>query len=102
MANYYQKQFSSRQLLTTTLTSGLQTSVATGKFSAQTYQIRAAGGINGYLLIADSTAAATTFNGMAIAANVGGEYFAVNPGQVANFISTSSSTTANFTITEMT
>ena len=102
MANYWQKQPSSRPIKTTTLTSGMSASSPTTNFTSQTYQIRVAGNVGGYLVIGYGNAVtATQLTGMVIAANVAGEYLAVNAGQMAAFISTSTSTVAAVTITEM-
>jgi hypothetical protein len=73
----------------------------TTPFSAQTYQIRVVTQLPVWATVG-STAVVTANNAATyIPANVP-EYFAVTSGQVLYFISTSTSTTAFLTFTEMT
>ncbi len=74
MARYWDKQNSSRPILTTTSTANAF------KAAAETYQIRVITSAAGNLQLADSSST-TTVLFVPISANVAGEYFTISPGQ---------------------
>jgi hypothetical protein len=83
--------------LNTTQTNATQ---FTTPFGSQTRQVRIVSTLPIWVTL-DSTAVVTAASGSAlIAANAVGEYFTVTPGQVLNFISTSTST-GYVSLTEM-
>ena len=104
MGANWAKQGSSRIIVGQPLAwSGTATSFST-KFSPQTYQVRVISQISGWVAVVDTTAtmfSTSTFaganggpGGTYIAANTAnGDYFAVNPGQILAFTSTTTGTT---------
>ncbi len=117
MANFFPKQSASRPNIYQTLTiagSGPTTYACSAKFSPGTQQIRVFSTLAGWCSIDISTVAPSTTvqsatvgstnipgAGMFIpAATVQGEYFAVEPGQLFTFASTSA-TSGYVSITEM-
>jgi len=101
---HWDKQRSSRPLKYQALAYlGGASSVPSTNFTAGTLQIRVVSEIQGWLQIGDGTSVAATVasSSLKISANVGGEYFAVTPGQMCAFNSTSTST-GFCSITEMT
>ena len=93
--SYWDKQRSSRPLKYQALAyGGNTTSVPSTNFTAQSYQIRVVSEVQGWLVIGDGTSVSATAQSgsLKISANVGGEYFAVSPGQMCAFNSTSTST----------
>ena len=115
MGLVWDKQPASKVLRTQSLTYTSTTStVLTTSFTSQTYQVRIFSQVAGYCIIGDLaqvSAGSLTSGGIATgatsvafpipASTVGGEYFAVTPGQVFAFSSTSSATGA-VSLTEMT
>lgn len=100
MSNYYAKQPGSRPLVYQA-TALATSSTVTSKFSSQTYQIRVAASQPLWLITGDSSSiSVSTGAGMWINPSVGGEYFAVNPGQFAAWLTTSA-TTGWMSLTEM-
>jgi hypothetical protein len=109
MAGFFGKQPSSRVLLNQALQyTNANTSVPSTNFSAQTYQIRVISQLAGYLAFGPGSTYGTTLAAVVQssslllpASTVGGEYFAVSPGMMCAFISSSTSSgTCN--VTEMT
>jgi hypothetical protein len=106
MSNYYGKQPSSRILKAQNLTwTGTGTLVST-TFTAQTYQVRVATQLAGWINIdatGNSSTLPTTLGGAGtpIFASLLGEYFAVTPGEIFSFSSTTTSSGQFITVTEM-
>jgi hypothetical protein len=100
--SYFSKQMSSRPIKYQNLSYAGSASVPSTNFNSECFQIRVVSDLAGYLVIGDGTAVSATAQSgsMKISANVAGEYFAVTPGQMAAFISTSTSS-GNVSITEM-
>ena len=95
MSNYFGKQPSSRPIKYQALAyGGNATSVPSTNFTPETFQIRVVAEVQGWLQIGDGTSVAATVasSSMKISPLVGGEYFAVTPGQMCAFNSTSTST----------
>jgi hypothetical protein len=92
---FFEKQQSSRlgrSIVTAIATAQTNTTLFTTPFSSQTRQVRVASTLSLWATIG-STAVVTANSAAAfIPANAPPEYFAVSPGQVLNFISTSTST----------
>lgn len=101
MSNYLGKQLSSRPIIYQNLSYAGSASVPSTNFSKQTNQIRIVSDVAGYLVIDDGTSVSATAQSgsMKISANVAAEYFTVTPGQMAAFISTSTSS-GNVSLTE--
>jgi hypothetical protein len=90
-----------RSIVTQVATAQTNATQFTTPFGSQTRQVRIASTLSLWATI-DSTAVVTANSSAAlIAPNVVGEYFACSPGQVLNFISTSTST-GYVVVTEMT
>src|SRR5512139_932162 len=93
--SFYEKQPASRlgrSIVTQIATAAVNATQFTTPFSSQTRQIRLASTLSLWATIG-STAVVTANSAAAfIPANAPPEYFAVSPGQVLNFISTSTST----------
>jgi hypothetical protein len=100
--SYFGKVPASRPIKYQNLAYAGSASIPSTNFSNETFQIRVESDISGYLVIGDGTSVSATAQSgrMRIAANVQGEYFAVTPGQMAAFISTSTSS-GNVSITEV-
>jgi hypothetical protein len=81
-----------RSVVTQVATAQTNATQFTTPFGSQTRQVRIASTLSIWITL-DSTTVVTANSASAlIAANQVGEYFAVTPGQVLNFISTSTST----------
>jgi hypothetical protein len=90
-----------RSVVTQVATAQTNATQFTTPFGSQTRQVRIASTLALWITI-DSTAVVTANSAsVLIPANATGEYFAVTPGQVLNFISTSTST-GYVVLTEMT
>jgi hypothetical protein len=90
-----------RSIVTQIATAQTNATQFTTPFGSQTRQVRIASTLALWITI-DSTAVVTANSASAfIAPNVTGEYFGCSPGQVLNFISTSTST-GYVSLTEMT
>jgi hypothetical protein len=102
MSNYFGKQPSSRPIKYQNLSYAGSSSVPSTNFGQGILQIRVESDISGYLVIGDgnSVSATAQSGSMRIAANAPAEYFAVTQGQMAAFISTSTSS-GNVSLTEM-
>jgi hypothetical protein len=102
MATGFEKQHASRRVKYQNLAYAGSASVPSTNFGPSVQHICVETDISGYLVIGDGTSVSATAQSgsMRIAANVEGEYFAVTPGQMAAFISTSTST-GNCSIVEM-
>ena len=91
-STYWAKQPGSRILRTNNITlSGNAASTPSTTFSNQTYQVRVNSTLAGQLRIGDGAQTAVANTDAYVAANAPAEYFSVNPGQQAAFISTSTS-----------
>jgi hypothetical protein len=99
---FLDKQHASRPIKYQNLSYTGSGSVPSTNFSNSIQHIRVETDISGYLVIGDGTSVTATAQSgsMRIAANVEGEYFAVTPGQMAAFISTSTSS-GNCSLVEM-
>jgi hypothetical protein len=101
MANYFGKMPSSRIIKAQNLAlTGNAASTPSTDFTAQTYQIRIATTLSGWLRIGDNKSDPTAAIGDTFLPTGVVDYFAVTPGQRAAFISTSTST-GQFSLTEM-
>ena len=102
MSNYFGKQPSSRPLRYQNLSYAGSASVPSTNFSAETFQIRVFADVAGYLVIGDGTSVSATAQSSSL--KVGTtfpDFFTVTPGQMCAYISTSTSS-GNISITEMT
>jgi hypothetical protein len=100
---FFSKQHSSRPIKYQVLAyAGGGSSVPSTNFASETWQIRVASEVQGWLVIGDGTAVSCTAqsSSMKIAANVDPEFITVSPSQMAAFNSTSTST-GMVSITEM-
>ena len=106
-ANYIERQQSSRVILNQNL---LYTGVSTPStnFGPQTYQVRVMTPLAGFIAFGPGSTSGTTLSAVVASSSVyvpasagGGEYFAVSPGMMCAFISTSTSSGAAVNITEM-
>jgi hypothetical protein len=89
-----------RSIVTQVATAQTNATQSTTPFGSQTRQVRIVSTLPIWVTL-DSTAVVTANSASAlIAANAVGEYFTVTPGQVLNFISTSTST-GYVSLTEM-
>ena len=102
MANYFGKQLSSRILKAQNIAlSGNAASTPSTDFTAETFQIRVSTTLSGWFRIGDNKADPTAVIGDTFIPTGVVDFFSVTPGQRAAFISTSTST-GNFSLTEMT
>jgi hypothetical protein len=95
LGNYYHKQPSARPIKYQVLAyAGGGASVPSTNFTSETWQIRVVSEVQGWFAIGDGTAVSVTAQSasLKISANASGEYFAVTPGQMCAFNSTSTST----------
>jgi hypothetical protein len=96
MSNFWSKQPSSRMLIsqgTAISTAGANASVAVGNpFGPQTRQIRVSSNIAGWFTVGDGAQTAAQGTGAYIPNTGAPEYFTVQPGQSAAFLTTSTST----------
>jgi hypothetical protein len=102
MASFLEKQHASRPVKYQNLAYTGSGSVPSTNFGPSVQHIRVESDISGYLVIGDGTSVSATAqsSSMRIAANVEGEYFSCTPGQMAAFVSTSTSS-GNCSIVEM-
>jgi hypothetical protein len=102
LPTFFDHQHSSRPIKYQNLAYTGSASVGSTIFGTETWQIRVASDISGYVTIGDGAAVTATAQSgsMRIAANTEPEYFSVSPSQMIAFISTSSSS-GNISITEM-
>ncbi len=103
MANFFEKQPASRPITYQNIAyGGNATSVPSTSFGRSVQHIRLVSEVQGFVQIGDGVALAAVVgsSSMKIAANQAGEYFAVTPGQMVAFNSTSTST-GYLSITEM-
>ena len=101
MANYFGKVPSSRILKAQNIAlTGNAASTPSTDFSAETYQIRIATTLAGWLRIGDNKSDPTAAIGDTFIPAGAVDYFAVTPGQRAAFLSTSTST-GNCSLTEV-
>lgn len=92
MSSYFGKQPSSR-LIVYQATALATVSTVTSKFSAETYQVRIAATQPVWVVFGDTSAVSvTTGAGAFINGGVAGEYFTVQPGQFAAWLTTSATT----------
>jgi hypothetical protein len=93
LASFYPHQPSSRVIRGQELDYSGSGTLVTTNLSAQTYQVRIASDVRGYVVFG-STSPTTTSRDTSFAEifpNLRGEYFTVTPGQLISFSSTSTS-----------
>jgi hypothetical protein len=104
MSGFFEKEPASRVISNQYIQLAAATTSPTtsANFGAETFQIRVAAQMTGWVNIGDKTTTALTSASMFIAATTaGGEYYTVNPGMNLTFVSTTG-TSGCINITEMT
>src|SRR5512139_192080 len=99
----WEKQDSSRlgrSIVTSLATAAVNATQSTTPFGTQTRQVRIASTLSIWATIGSAATVTANTAAALISANLVGEYFTVSPGQVLNFISTSTST-GYIVVTEM-